>query len=105
MPCDAQERENALIAARGLPVTLANFAVGCESHLVQWETVKRGGGIGVMDQQIGDAEPMVTRAIPGFDPVEFPVWLVAHREVNTSRRIRLVFDFLAEALTRDLPAA
>jgi hypothetical protein len=28
----------------------------------------------------------------------FPIWLVAHRELNTSRRIRLVFDLLAQDL-------
>ncbi|MFB3111130.1 MAG: LysR family transcriptional regulator, partial [Gemmatimonadales bacterium] len=27
-----------------------------------------------------------------------PVWLVTHRELHTSRRIRLVFDVLAETL-------
>jgi hypothetical protein len=26
------------------------------------------------------------------------MWLVTHREVNTSRRIRVVFDLLAEEL-------
>lgn len=32
-----------------------------------------------------------------------PMWLLAHREVRTSRRVRVVFDMLAEALSR--PAA
>jgi hypothetical protein len=30
----------------------------------------------------------------------FPIWLVAHRELNTSRRVRVVFDLLAEELAR-----
>jgi hypothetical protein len=29
-------------------------------------------------------------------PITFPVWLTTHRELHTSRRIRLVFDLLAE---------
>jgi DNA-binding transcriptional LysR family regulator len=32
-----------------------------------------------------------------FDP-EIPVWLVSHRELHTSRRIRVVYDLLAEEL-------
>lgn len=33
--------------------------------------------------------------IPAFT---FPVWLVTHRELHTSRRIRLVFEALGETL-------
>jgi len=29
-------------------------------------------------------------------PVEFPAWLVTHRELHTARRIRLVYDLLVE---------
>ena len=64
-----------------------------------WEMVKFGLGIGVMDGLIGDREPLVRRAVPELG-LKFPLWLVAHREVNTSRRIRLVFDLLAEELSR-----
>lgn len=53
---------------------------------------------GILDGNIGDAEPLVRRALPDLEPLVFPIWLVAHREVNTSRRIRVVFDLLAEEL-------
>lgn len=33
---------------------------------------------------------------PDLDPM--PIWLVTHRELHTSRRIRIVFDVLAECL-------
>ncbi len=65
---------------------------------MHWELVKQGVGIGVMATTVGDAEPRVRRAAPWLAPFVFPLWLVAHREVATSRRIRLVFDFLADAL-------
>jgi hypothetical protein len=32
--------------------------------------------------------------------IPVPVWLVSHRELHTSRRIRIVFDLLAEELAR-----
>ena len=84
----------------GLGLTEKNFQVMTESYLVMWELVKQGIGIGVLDSLIGDAEPMVERALPDLDPLIFPIWLVAHRDVATSRRIRTVFDLLKSELTR-----
>lgn len=85
--------------ALGFNLTERNFTIICENYLVMWEMLKFGLGIGVMDGLIGDREPLLRRAIPELG-LKFPLWLVAHREVNTSRRIRLVFDLLAEVLSR-----
>jgi DNA-binding transcriptional LysR family regulator len=63
-----------------------------------WELVKRGPGIGILDANIGDAEPLVRQALPVLPPLMFPIWLVAHRRLNTSRRIRMVYDLLAAEL-------
>ncbi len=84
----------------GLTLTQRNFALVSESHLVQWNHVKLGLGIGVMSADIGDAEPEVVRVLPDADAIMVPVWLVTHREVHTSRRVRLVFDLMAEELAR-----
>ncbi len=86
--------------ARGLNLTERNFPILSENWLVMWELVKHGLGIGVLDGEIGDAEPLVRRALPEFEPIMFPIWLVAHRELSTSRRVRVVFDLLAEELAR-----
>lgn len=85
--------------ALGLKLAQNNFPFSSASHLVQWEMVRKGAGIGVMLEQVGDAEPLVRRAAPWLQAFEFEVWLVAHRELNTSRRIRLVFDWLAAELS------
>jgi DNA-binding transcriptional LysR family regulator len=82
----------------GLNLTERNFPILTENYLVMWELVKHGLGIGILDGNLGDAEPRVRRALPDLAPLVFPIWLVAHREVNTSRRIRVVFDLLAEEL-------
>jgi DNA-binding transcriptional LysR family regulator len=82
----------------GLNLTERNFPILTENSLVLWEMVKQGLGIGILDGNIGDAEPLVTRALPDLEPVMFPIWLVAHRELNTSGRIRMVFDLLAAEL-------
>jgi DNA-binding transcriptional LysR family regulator len=84
--------------AMGFHLTERNFPILTENYLVMWELVKHGLGIGILDGLIGDAEPKVTRVLPDLAPLMFPIWLVAHRELNTSRRIRLVFDLLAKEL-------
>lgn len=84
----------------GLGLTEANFPLLTESYLVMWELVKQGTAIGILDSQIGDAEPAVVRVLPDLEPLTFPIWLVAHRELTTSRRIRRVYDFLVAELKR-----
>lgn len=83
----------------GIGVTKHNFPVLTENYTVMWEMVKQGVGIGILDGNIGDTEPLVERVLPDLEPLMFPIWLVAHRELNTSRRIRMVFDLLAQELT------
>ncbi|MCB9591109.1 MAG: LysR family transcriptional regulator [Sandaracinaceae bacterium] len=85
------------LRALGIELTPKNFPIVTENHLVQWEMAKHGLGICIVMDEVGDAEPRVTRVLPD---VAFPVplWLVAHRELRTARRIRVVFDRLAEEL-------
>jgi DNA-binding transcriptional LysR family regulator len=84
----------------GLGLTEANFPLLTESYLVMWELVRQGAGIGILDAHIGDADPIVRRVLPNLEPLVFPIWLVSHRQLTTSRRIRMVYDFLAEELKR-----
>ncbi len=84
----------------GCVLTEKNFAIGSSNGVVAWELARHGLGIGVMSTDVGDACPDVVRVLPEMEPMTFPVWLTTHRELHTSRRIRLVFDLLAEALSR-----
>lgn len=96
------DRTNLLIDAlseRDIALTLRNFPVITEHFLVLWELVKHGLGIGFMAEEVGDTEPLVERVLPELDPFPVEVWLVAHRELKTSRRVRMVFDFLVSELS------
>lgn len=85
--------------ARGLPLTADNFKLSSNSGVTAWELVRQGLGLGIMVEEIGDITPEVEcLSLRGFEPFSIPVWLATHRELHTSRRIRLVFDHLAEAL-------
>ncbi|SDX16516.1 transcriptional regulator, LysR family [Ruegeria halocynthiae] len=77
-----------------------NFRLGSQNGIVAWEYAKQGFGIAPMSQVVGDATPGVERVIPEMEPITFPIWLTTHRELHTSRRIRLVFDLLAAFLSK-----
>lgn len=82
----------------GLTLTKNNFKLISESGAVAWELVKQGLGIGLMVKEVGDRTAGVECVLPDLDPITVPIWLVTHRELHTSRRIRLVFDLLAASL-------
>ena len=84
--------------ALGLKLTKQNFPLKTEHFITHWELVKQGLGIGIMPEELGEKEPKVVQALPSLAAIEFPIWLTAHRELNTSRRIRMVFDLLATEL-------
>jgi len=86
---------------RPLGITLSkdNFRLSSESGVVAWEMVRHGLGLTVMSDELGAATPGVERILPDMEPIVFPIWLTTHRELHTSRRIRLVFDELAAFLS------
>jgi len=91
------------LRAMGLPFSDDRFPVRTENHVVQWELAKQGLGMCVMMEEVGDREPRVRRALPPGSPAfTFPTWLICHRELKTSRRIRVAFDVVAEQLSRVL---
>lgn len=84
----------------GLELSAERFPLISASQHVQWALVREGAGIGIMLAEIGDADPGVRRVLPDLPPIPVPTWLVTHRDVRTSRRVRVVADFLAEELKR-----
>ncbi len=100
---EPRERMIRYMADMGLPFTLKNIRHSSESGLVAWALAREGLGVTPMSERIGDATPGMEKIMPGVLSMTFPAWLVTHRELRVSRRIRLVFDFLAAELTTGSP--
>lgn len=94
------DRLVATLVSFGLPVTRGNFRHVTDNGLVLVEMLRRGLGIGVSPSVIARFLPEVEPVLPDWPGIPVPLWLVGHRELLTSRRIRIVFDFLAERLAR-----
>ncbi|CUJ06962.1 LysR family transcriptional regulator [Cognatishimia activa] len=84
----------------GIDLTDHNFRIGSANGLVAWQLCVEGFGIAAMSEHVADRYPDLVKLLPEADPIVFPTWLVTHRELHTSRRIRLVYDMLAEFLAR-----
>ncbi|WP_299919538.1 LysR family transcriptional regulator [uncultured Roseobacter sp.] len=93
------ERLMAPLHNMGVPVRAESFVMSSESGVVAWELVKAGYGVSMQPEMLGEAEPSIEKVLPDFPSLEFPIWLVTHRELQTSRRIRIVFDLLARGLS------
>lgn len=94
---DTQEILQAL-NGRGLQLSAENFPITTGNHVVYWQLVKQGAGIGFMYGKVGDDEPSVKKVLPELGAFSSELWLVTHRELRTNRRIRRVFDYLDSEL-------
>ena len=56
----------------------------------------------MLPETICEREPGIEKVLPDFSALEFPIWLVTHRELQTSPKIRLVFDELARGLRKTI---
>jgi DNA-binding transcriptional LysR family regulator len=86
------------LVAMDIPLTVDVFKSSSENGLVSWELARAGLGICPMDDYVAASAPDMEAVMHDDLHVTFPIWLVTHREIHTSPRIRLVYDLLAEAI-------
>jgi DNA-binding transcriptional LysR family regulator len=67
----------------------------CDDKNAQWACVKAGMGVGFMGDYLLKDDKDVVHLLPELRLPSYPIWLTAHRELRTSKRIRATFDFLA----------
>jgi DNA-binding transcriptional LysR family regulator len=87
-------------AAQGLVVGRKQFAFRADDLIVVWQAVRAGLGVGFVSEYLIRSDPAVIPVLPKLKIQPLPVWLAVHKEIRTSKRIRAVYDFLADALPR-----
>jgi len=96
---DRSERFFEWMRVLGLNIGPSNIVAMTEDGLAGWELVRQGLGIGVWLPELAGETPGVEQVLEWLPEYPVPFWLVSHRELQTSRRIRIVYDALAEALS------
>lgn len=85
-------------AAMGHPVGPEQFALRTDDLIAYWAAVRAGLGIGFVADYLLREDADVVKLLPTLTLPVVPVWLVVHREIRTSRRMRAVVDLLAREL-------
>ncbi|MEX0281704.1 MAG: LysR family transcriptional regulator [Arenibacterium sp.] len=89
------------VSAMGFPVTVDNFGVTTSNGCAMYELVREGAGIAFLPTIVAEGRLGLQRILPNAPTFSMETWLVTHREIQTSRRIRLTFDHLARELAKD----
>jgi DNA-binding transcriptional LysR family regulator len=84
--------------ANGLELTRDDFALRTDNQTLGWELMRAGLGIGFAQENLVLGTPGMEAIVPELRIPPLEVWLTAHRELFTSRRIRAIYDALSEAL-------
>lgn len=82
----------------GLSARAAQFAAGSTCGIAAWTFVQTGLGVCPMMDVVAQQTPGVVPIVTQEAPIQVPLWLTSHSELQTSQKIRYVFDALATAL-------
>lgn len=84
--------------AMGVALRPDNFAIRTDDQVAYGMLVAQGAGIGFVAHYNAPHWPGVRRVLPQLPIPPLPCWLAVHREIRSSKVVRRVYDFLAEAL-------
>lgn len=88
----------AALAEVGIRARKRDFALRIDSDAAQLAAVRAGLGIGVCQVPLSLRPPRLRRVLPSVS-IKMPAWVVTHEDLRSSRRVSLVFDHLAAALS------
>lgn len=95
---DQSDQYIAGFRAAGIQIDRSFFDFRCDNYLVNWQAIQQGLGIGIAMRWLAERNPGLEQVLVDQELPSLPVWLTTHRELKSSKRIRTVFDFLAEGL-------
>lgn len=82
----------------GVEVEREFFDFRSDNRTSGWQLALAGAGIAFTLDAVAARYPQMRPALPPGTVPALPVWVIAHRELRQSARIRVVFDTLAEGL-------
>ncbi|HSZ10749.1 MAG TPA: LysR substrate-binding domain-containing protein [Rhizomicrobium sp.] len=86
------------LGAIGLPVVRDIYAFRTDSDHAQLAALRAGLGIGGAQVGIAAREPDLISVLPREIGFSLEMWLAMHESLRANRRVRLLFDYLADAL-------
>jgi DNA-binding transcriptional LysR family regulator len=87
-----------------IAITRDLFSLRTDSDLAQLAALRAGYGIGGCQDALARRNPDLLPVMHDTIRFELPMWLVMHKDLRASRRVRLLYDFLAGSLAKYLGA-
>ena len=91
-------------AKLGLVLPRQSFVLRTDNQLAYGRLVAAGAGVGFVAAYNVPHWPGVQAVLPMLSIPPLPCWLAVHREIRGSALVRRVYDFLAQAIPRQLSA-
>ncbi|WP_027836014.1 LysR family transcriptional regulator [Maritalea myrionectae] len=82
----------------GFDLKREDFAIRTDSQTAIWQMAMQGLGISFAQASLIDSTPGMVRLVPQLKIPPMEMWLAAHKDVHRAKRIRVIYDLLAEAL-------
>jgi DNA-binding transcriptional LysR family regulator len=89
--------------AMGYTLNPERVVLRSDDFMAQFGATKAGLGIGFLARYLAQTDPQLIPLLPELPIPPLPMWLVVHREIRSSQRIKAVYDFLAGAIPQVLP--
>ena len=90
------------MARMGFNVSHEAFFLRTDDQIAYGHLLASGAGIGFIAQYNLPYLPGVQQVLPMLQIPPLPCWLAVHREIRSNPVVRKVFDFLADAIPRQL---
>lgn len=84
----------------GVDAPIRDPMIVTEAGTALLQFVRQGLGISILTRDVLNLFDDLEIVLPDICFVPVPVWLVTHRELHTSRRIRVIYDVLAQEIAR-----
>jgi DNA-binding transcriptional LysR family regulator len=88
------------LAHVGITAARENFALRSDSDLAQLALLRAGAGIGGMQRQLAARDKALLPVLHCAIRLPLEMWLVMHEDLRATRRVRLLYDLLADGLSR-----
>lgn len=98
---DRNLTEIAFLEQQGYLCAAERMVIRTDDHLAQFAALRAGLGIGMCSSQLASRHGLV-RVLPKLVDFKVGVWIAMHQDLRRVRRIALVFDALAQSLSRFL---
>ena len=88
-------RMEEVLGPTGVRIAPEQYVVATPSSTLSTALAQEGLGLSLMWERLAEGMPEMERVARDFPGLDFPIWLVTHRELHSNPRIRIVFDAIA----------